>query len=118
MLKARLVVLLLLAGAGCATAPTPSIDPQIAASERATGGMIAVASFDLESGRHYNRNERESMHAASTMKVPVMLALFDAMSRGELRLDQPVLVKNEFQSIFDGSIYALESKEDSDTELY
>jgi beta-lactamase class A len=52
------------------------------------------------------------------MKVPVMLGIFEAVSRGELRLDQPVRVRNEFSSILDGSRYALESREDSDSELY
>jgi beta-lactamase class A len=58
------------------------------------------------------------LHAASTMKVPVMLGIYEAVTRGELSLDQPVRVKNEFVSIFDGSTYALESREDSDPELY
>jgi hypothetical protein len=44
------------------------------------------------------------------MKVPVMLGIFEAVSRGELRLDQPVRVRNEFTSILDGSKYALESR--------
>ena len=64
------------------------------------------------------RNENESFHAASTMKVPVMLGIFEAVTRGELRLDQPVRVKNDFVSIFDGSHYSLEAREDSDPELY
>ena len=52
------------------------------------------------------------------MKVPVMLGIFEAVTRGELRLDQPVRVKNDFVSIFDGSHYSLEAREDSDAELY
>jgi len=52
------------------------------------------------------------------MKVPVMFGIFEAVSRGELRLDQPVRVKNDFVSIFDGSHYALEAREDSDKQLY
>jgi beta-lactamase class A len=64
------------------------------------------------------RNEHVTMHAASTMKVPVMFGIFEAVTRGELRLDQPVRVKNDFVSIFDGSHYALEAREDSDPELY
>jgi beta-lactamase class A len=52
------------------------------------------------------------------MKVPVMLGIFQAVSRGELRLDQPVRVRNEFSSIFDGSRYTLDPKDDSDDEMY
>jgi beta-lactamase class A len=102
----------------CAANPAQSLHEQIAAIEKRTGGTIGVAFHDLETGQTYLHNERVSMHAASTMKVPVMLALFEAISRGQLRLDQPVPVRNEFISIFDGSSYALESREDSDKELY
>jgi beta-lactamase class A len=80
--------------------------------------MIAVAWRDLATGEMLLRNEKERFHAASTMKVPVMLGIFEAASRGELRLDQPVRVKNEFVSIVDGSPYSLEAREDSDGELY
>jgi beta-lactamase class A len=52
------------------------------------------------------------------MKVPVMLGVFEAITRGELRLDQPVPVRNEFTSILDGSGYSLEAREDSDKSLY
>jgi beta-lactamase class A len=52
------------------------------------------------------------------MKVPVMFGIFEAVTRGELRLEQPVRVKNDFVSILDGSHYALEAREDSDPQLY
>ena len=111
-MKRLFLVLLLLAG--CATYDSP-IDRVIAAHR---GQTIAVAYYDLRSGATLLRNEREVFHAASTMKVPVMLGIFEAVTRGELSLDQPVRVKNEFVSIFDGSTYVLESREDSDPELY
>ena len=79
---------------------------------------IAVAFHDLDGGETFLRNEREVFHAASTMKVPVMLGIFEAVTAGELRLDQPVRVHNEFTSILDGSKYSLEAREDSDKELY
>jgi len=82
------------------------------------GKTIAVAYYDLSTGDTVLRNEREVFHAASTMKVPVMLGIYEAVTRGELQLDQPVRVKNEFTSILDGSTYALEAREDSDPKLY
>src|SRR5687767_324883 len=110
------VALLLLAS--CATTPPDlarDVDRIIAANADKT---IAVAYYDLATGETFLRNEREVFHAASTMKVPVMLGIFEAVSRGELRLDQPVRVHNEFTSILDGSRYALEAREDSDKTLY
>lgn len=104
----------------CATGtPTEDVGRQIdAILERHPAQTIAVSYYDLATGREFHRNEKVVFHAASTMKTPVMLGIFEAVSRGELRLDQPVRVKNEFTSILDGSRYALEAPEDSDPELY
>jgi beta-lactamase class A len=110
----RLIAALFLL-AGCATAPDSPVD-RILAAQR--GRTVAVAYYDLRTGATLLRNEREVFHAASTMKVPVMLGIFEAVTRGELSLDQPVRVKNEFVSIYDGSTYSLESREDSDDGLY
>lgn len=112
ILNCALLPLLL---AACATTREERVDRILAAHP---GKTIAVAYYDFRSGATLLRNEREVFHAASTMKVPVMLGIFEAVSRGELRLDQPVAVKNDFVSIFDGSHYALEAREDSDQELY
>ena len=57
-------------------------------------------------------------HAASTMKVPVMIELFHAIDAGRLRLDQPVLVTNQFKSLADGSAFSADSADDSDSTLY
>jgi len=57
-------------------------------------------------------------HAASTMKVPVMIELFAQAQAGRLKLDDEVLVTNTFHSIVDGSPYELSASEDSDGETY
>ena len=57
-------------------------------------------------------------HAASTMKVPVMIELFRQARAGLVKLDEPLLVKNEFASIVDGSPYSLSVGDDSDAEVY
>ncbi len=57
-------------------------------------------------------------HAASTMKVPVMIELFRQARAGRARLDEPLLVRNEFASIVDGSPYALNVGDDSDADVY
>ena len=110
----RALALLLVLLAGCATIDSP-VDRIIAAHP---GQTIAVAYYDLRTGATFERNSREVFHAASTMKVPVMLGIFEAVTRGELSLNQKVRVKNEFVSILDRSTYALEAREDSDPELY
>jgi beta-lactamase class A len=118
MLDRARYALLALLFVSCATSRdelAPRIDAILASHPKQT---IAVSYYDFGSGRELHRNEMVSLHAASTMKVPVMLGIFEAVSRGELRLDQPVRVKNEFVSILDGSTYSLEAREDSDKALY
>jgi beta-lactamase class A len=57
-------------------------------------------------------------HAASTMKIPVMVELFRRVAAKDLRLDDMLTVTNHFHSIVDGSPYELSSTEDSDGEVY
>lgn len=58
------------------------------------------------------------VHAASTMKVPVMIALAQAADRGALALDSSVTLTNRFASIVDGSTYTLGRDDDSDDPVY
>jgi beta-lactamase class A len=58
------------------------------------------------------------MHAASTMKVPVMIQLFMDREAGLLSLEDTVTVRTAFHSIVDGSPYTLAAESDSDTTLY
>src|SRR6185312_2876332 len=51
------------------------------------GAVVGVAFHDLESGRALYLNADDSFHAASTMKVPVMIELFRRVDAGKLRLD-------------------------------
>jgi beta-lactamase class A len=57
-------------------------------------------------------------HAASTMKIPVMIELFRQAGAGRLRLDDSIIVTNRFASIVDGSPYELSATEDSDGDVY
>lgn len=81
-------------------------------------GFVAVAFHDMATGRQVLINEREMFHAASTMKTPVMIELFQQARNGIRSLDDTVLVKNTFASIVDGSPYSLDLKDDSDDSIY
>ena len=80
--------------------------------------LFGVAFHHLGSGETFVLNEHERFHAASTMKVPVMMTFFEAIDSGAKRLDEPVEVRNEFHSIIDDSVYALDPAEDGDPDLY
>ena len=60
----------------------------------------------------------KTFHAASTMKVPVMIELYRQAEAGTLKLDEPLPIRNEFHSIVDGSVYQLSVGDDSDAEVY
>src|SRR5690242_10020855 len=80
--------------------------------------FVGVAYRDLGSGDSLDIDADTSMHAASTMKVPVMIELFRRIDGGGMRLDQDVLLVNRFASIVDGSPYSLDPGDDSDSLVY
>jgi beta-lactamase class A len=81
-------------------------------------GTFAVAFKDLQTGDVLSINERQMFHAASTMKTPVMIEVFKQASAGKFLLTDSILIKNQFQSIVDGSSYTLNVDGDSDSSLY
>ncbi len=84
----------------------------------ASGAEVAIAGQTLDRNESLAIDADATFHAASTMKVPVMIELFRQAQAGTLSLDEPVLVRNEFHSIVDGSVYQLSVGDDSDAEVY
>ena len=80
--------------------------------------VVGVAYRDLETGDTLFLNADDSFHAASTMKVPVMIELYRRVDARGLGLDQGILLVNQFGSIVDGSPYTLDSGSDSDSSAY
>jgi beta-lactamase class A len=104
-------------GAGDAAELRGRLDALIAES----GAEVAVAFRSLDPAAPVAElliAPDEVFHAASTMKIPVMIELFRRAHAGELSLDQPLLIDNEFASIVDGSPYRLSAEDDSDHEIY
>jgi beta-lactamase class A len=79
---------------------------------------VGVAFYDLARGSELLINADENFHAASTMKVPVMMETFRQASEGRLSLDEKITIKNEFTSIADQSHYSITPESDSETTLY
>ncbi|MGI9042912.1 MAG: serine hydrolase [Gemmatimonadaceae bacterium] len=92
-----------------------AIAARVAASPEAT---VAVSFRDLQSGETLAMNADTVFHAASTMKVPVMIEVLRRSQEGAFSLDQGILIVNQFASIVDGSPYPLDQSEDGDTALY
>jgi len=81
-------------------------------------GTFAVAFKDLSTGETILINEKETFHAASTMKTPVMIEVYKQAAAGKFNLDDSITIKNQFKSIVDGSEFVLYPEDDSDKELY
>jgi len=78
-------------------------------------GTISVAFRDLLTGEEIMINESETFHAASTMKTPVLIEVFKQAKEGKLSLSDSIRIRNEFQSIVDGSMYSLNPADDSES---
>jgi beta-lactamase class A len=79
---------------------------------------IAVALHDLETGLRFSLRGDRWFHAASTIKVAVLLALFRAADEGRFHLDDSLHVRNRFFSVADGSLFRLSQDRDATPELY
>lgn len=82
------------------------------------GAAVGVAFRDLARLDTLYLGADERFHAASTMKVPVMIELFRRIDRHQLALDDRIELKNQFASIVDGSPYTLDAADDSDSLVY
>jgi beta-lactamase class A len=79
---------------------------------------IAVAVHDFEGGLRFSLLGDRWFHAASTIKVAVLLAVFRAADEGRLHLDGSLHVRNRFISASDGSPFRLNPDSDAMPELY
>jgi len=100
-------------------APPSSLSAAIAARIAQTPARaVGVYYRDLTTGDSLTVGSDVRFHAASTMKLPVMIQLFRDRDAGLLSLDDSVTVTNTFHSIVDSSPYQLDVSDDSDSSLY
>lgn len=84
-----------------------------------TEGNFAMVFLELRhKGDHIFINDKANFHAASTMKTPVMVEVFNQAQEGKFNLDDTIIVKNEFKSIVDSSLYSLNLSDDAGENLY
>jgi len=83
-----------------------------------SGAHVAIAFRTLDGKVKWSWHPDDTFHAASTMKVPVLIELFQQVKEGKLKLSDTLVVKNEFHSIVDGSVFKLDVGDDSEAELY
>lgn len=84
----------------------------------ATHADVAVFFRPLDGRSEWSYKPDDAFHAASTMKIPVMIVLFHQAQQGKLTLDDPLLIHNEFYSLVDGSPFHLDPDNDFEPDLY
>lgn len=98
--------------------PLAQLEQQIKAELAKEKGFFAVAFKNLSTDEEILISAQDSFHAASTMKTPVLIELYKQAAAGKFSLQDSVLVKNEFKSIVDGSLYSMNIDDDSEGQLY
>ncbi len=79
---------------------------------------VAVAVHDLETDFRFSLRGDRWFHAASTIKVAVLFALFRAADEGRLRLNDSLHVRNRFFSAAGGTVFHVAADRDATPELY
>lgn len=101
------------------TAPPPPTEPVLRTAldgilKAYPEATVAVAVRDPATDTRFDLDADRLFHAASTMKVPVMIEVF--RRTGTDPLADSLVVRNDFRSIVDGSPFAI--TDDSDDTLY
>ena len=112
------LAVLALALVSASTRDLSAVRSQIDALIQESGADVAVAFRTVDGRDELLIQPDVEYHAASTMKVPVMIELFRQAHTGMLALDDRIPVVNEFHSIVDGSPFTLSAGDDSDAEVY
>jgi beta-lactamase class A len=87
-------------------------------TEEAGALKVGVAYYDYETREEWDHHGDEWFHAASTIKVPILLGVFGAVYRGACTLDSRVHVRNRFLSVADGEPFRVESGRDANSEVH
>lgn len=110
--------------AGSASVPHSSSDQLSSARQTIqtlidrAGADVSVAFRTLDGSAELLHRPDVEFHAASTMKVPVLIELFKQARGGRFALDDQIPIVNQFHSIVDGSIFTLDAGDDSDAAVY
>ncbi len=79
---------------------------------------LGIAFYDAQTTIQWAYNGDQYFHAASTMKLAVLLAVFRQVEHGELSLEAPVQIRNRFTSIVNQEPFMLDLSVDADPDVY
>lgn len=98
--------------------PVDSLRPALEERIRASGATVGIYFRDLARPDSLDLGADRRFHAASTMKIAVMIQVFRDIDARRLRLNDRLTVRNSFRSIVDSSEFTLSAGDDSDSTLY
>lgn len=84
----------------------------------ANATALAVDLYDTATGAGFSHLEDRWFHAASTIKVPILIGVFGAIHRGELRPYSRLHVRNLFHSVVDGVPFKVDYGRDANSEVH
>ena len=85
---------------------------------RSGAAALAVSIADLETGADFHYHADRWFHAASTIKVAILVGVFGAIHRGDLLPQSRVHVRNRFLSAYDGSPYRVSLDRDANPDVH
>jgi beta-lactamase class A len=85
--------------------------------ERSKARALSIAVHDLETGLEFRYRADRWFHAASTIKLAVLLGVFGAIHEKRLVPQSRLHVRNRFRSAYDGSSFRILSERDADSEV-
>jgi beta-lactamase class A len=88
-----------------------------ALEERSRAHALAVAVHDTETGFEFGYRSDRWFHAASTIKLAVLLGTFAAIHKGKYLPQSRLHVRNRFRSAYDGSSFRVLSERDADSDV-
>ena len=95
------------------------LQAKIETIEKESGAKaIAVALHDAETGLELHYKADRWFHAASTIKVPILLGVFAAIDRGDLLPHSRVHVRNRFLSVVENVPFRVESGRDANSAVH
>jgi beta-lactamase class A len=80
--------------------------------EESKAAAYAVALLDYETGFRFSINPDRRFHAASTIKVAILLSVARAIDEGRLCLDDTLHVRNRFLSAVDHTPFRIDAESD------
>ena len=93
-------------------------DTVLRIGEDAKASAIAVAVYDFEHHTTWSINSARWFHAASTIKVPVLLAVYEAIEQRRFEPYSRVHVRNRFLSIVDGRPFRVPPEREANADVH